>query len=162
MRVRLLVGMVLACFTSSLAFAQNVYVSFSPGHDFSEYHTYAWGQQKNPNQITSPFLAQQAQTQTQNPDLIVVANGGMKTQTSYNTWGTGGLRWGGGMGTITPEQSVIGTLIVDLYDPKAKELAWRGTAQDTLDQSNSQKNLEKVDKAVVKMFKKYPYPAKSK
>jgi len=46
---------------------------------------------------------------------------------------------GGGMGTITPEQSVIGTLIVDLYDPKAKELAWRGTAQDTLDQSNSQR-----------------------
>jgi hypothetical protein len=177
MKVRILVGVVLACFTSSLAFAQNVYVSFSQGHDFSEYHTYAWGQQKNPNQITSPFLAQQAQTQinaqlqsrglqlvqeSQNPDLIVVANGGMKTQTSYNAWGTGGLRWGGGMGTITPEQSVIGTLIVDLYDPKAKELAWRGTAQDTLDQSNSQKNLEKVDKAVVKMFKKYPYPAKSK
>jgi hypothetical protein len=123
-------------------------------------------------------LAQQAQTQinpqlqsrglqlvqeSQNPDLIVVANGGMKTQTSYNAWGsTGGLRWGGGMGTVTPEQSVIGTLIVDLYDPKAKELAWRGTAQDTLDQRNSQKNLEKVDKAVVKMFKKYPYPAKSK
>jgi len=72
------------------------------------------------------------------------------------------LRWGGGWATITPEQSVIGTLIVDLYDPKAKSWLGAARAQDTLDQSNSQKNLEKVDKAVAKMFKKYPYPAKSK
>jgi hypothetical protein len=39
---------------------------------------------------------------------------------------------GGGMGSITPEQNVIGTLIVDLYDAKAQSLVWRGIAQDTL------------------------------
>jgi hypothetical protein len=63
---------------------------------------------------------------------------------------------GGGMGGITPEQNVVGTLIVDIYEVKAKELVWRGMAQDTLNEKNSQKNMQMVDKAVAKMFKKYP------
>jgi len=60
------------------------------------------------------------------------------------------------MGGITPEQNVVGTLIVDIYDVKAKELVWRGMGQDTLNEKNSQKNMQMVDKAVAKMFKKYP------
>jgi hypothetical protein len=65
-----------------------------------------------------------------------------------------GLR--GGMARITREQNVIETLIMDAYDVKAKELAWRGMAQNTLNTSNSQKNMKMVDNAVAKMFKKYP------
>ena len=48
--------------------------------------------------------------ESQNPDVIVTANGGMKEQTSFSAWGMRGI--GGGMGGITPEQNVIGTLIV--------------------------------------------------
>jgi hypothetical protein len=149
--------------------AQSVYVNSSPTANFPDYHTYAWSQQQNPNQIANSFLAQEAQAQVntqlqskglkmlkedENPDLIVVMSGGMKTQTSYNAWGMRGI--GGGMGGITPEQSVVGTLIVDLYSTKGKEMIWRGVAQDTLNEKNSQKNMQIVDKAVAKMFKKYP------
>jgi hypothetical protein len=156
-------------FTFTVASAQDVYVTSSPSASFSQYHTYAWGQQQNPNQIANSFLAQEAQTQinnqlqgkglklvqeTENPDLIVVGSGGMKTQTSYNAWGMRGI--GGGMSGITPQQSLTGTLIVDVYDVKAKELVWRGIAQGTLNEKNSQKNMQLVDKAVAKMFKKYP------
>ena len=88
------------------------------------------------------------------PDLIVVGSGGMKTQTSYNAWGMRGI--GGGMGGITPQQSLTGTLIVEIYDVKAKQLVWRGIGQGTLNEKNSQKNMQLVDKAVAKMFKKYP------
>ena len=155
--------------TFTVASAQDVYVTSSPSANFSQYHTYAWGQQQNPNQIASPFLAQEAKTQintqlqskglklvqeSENPDLIVVGSGGMKTQTSYQAWGMRGI--GGGMGGITPEQNVTGTLIVDIYDVKAKELVWRGVGQGTLNEKNSQKNMQLVDKAVAKMFKKYP------
>jgi hypothetical protein len=151
------------------ASAQDVYVSSSPSATFSQYHTYAWGQQQNPNQIANSFLAQEAKTQieaqmqtkglklvqeSENPDLVVVGSGGMKTQTSYNAWGMRGF--GGGMGGITPEQSLTATLIVDIYDVKAKQLVWRGIAQGTLNEKNSQKNMQLVDKAVAKMFKKYP------
>jgi hypothetical protein len=90
----------------------------------------------------------------ESPDLIIVMSGGMKPQTSYNAWGMRGI--GGGMGGITPEQSLIGTLIVDMYSTNGKEMVWRGVAQDTLNEKNSQKNMQMVDKAVAKMFKKYP------
>jgi len=115
----LLIGITLAT-----ASAQNVYVNSSPNANFSSYHTYAWGQNPNPNQIANSFLAQEAQNQintqlqsrglkmvqeNQTPDLIVVMSSGMKTQTSYNAWGMRGI--GEGRGGITPEQSVIGTLI---------------------------------------------------
>jgi hypothetical protein len=63
--------------------------------------------------------------------------------------------FGGGMGSITPEQNVIGTMIVDLYDAKTKSLVWRGIAQDTLS-NNGSKNSKLVTKAVQKMFKQYP------
>ncbi len=58
--------------------------------------------------------------ESENPDLIVVGSGGMKTQTSYQAWGMRGI--GGGMGGITPEQNLTGTLIVDIYDVKAKAI----------------------------------------
>ena len=139
----------------------------SPSANFSSYHTYAWGELPNPNTIKSPFLAQEAQTQinnqlqgkglklvkeTENPDLVVVASGGMKTQTSYNMYGMRMI--GGGMGSINAQQNVIGTLVVDIYDVKAKELVWRGMGQGTLNQSKSEKNMQLVDKGVAKMFKK--------
>jgi opacity protein-like surface antigen len=169
MKTKMLILTALFCCMSAVVSAQTVYVNSSPNATFSAYHTYAWGQNQNPNQIASSFLAQEAQSQintqlqskgmklvqeSENPDLIVVISGGMKTQTSYNAWGMRGF--GGGMGGITPEQNVIGTLVVDIYDVKAKELAWRGMAQNTLNDSNSQKNMKMVDSAVAKMFKKYP------
>jgi hypothetical protein len=154
---------------TSVVSAQNVYVHSSPTADFPDYHTNAWGQQQNPNQIANSFLAQETQAQVntqsqskglkmvkedEHPGLIVVTSGGMKTQTSYNTLGM--RRIGMGMGGIRLEQNVIGTLIVDMPSVKGKGMVWRGIAQDTLNEKNSQKNLQMVDEAVAKMFKKYP------
>ena len=62
---------------------------------------------------------------------------------------------GGGMGGITPEQNVIGTMIIDLYDSKNKSLIWRGIAQNALS-NNGNKNSQMVTKDVQKMFKQYP------
>jgi hypothetical protein len=91
--------------------------------------------------------------QDQNPDVLVTANGGLRQQTSYTAMGMRGF--GGGMGSITPQQNVIGTLIVDLYDAKNQTLLWRGVAQDTLN-NNGNKNQQLVQKAVAKMFKQWP------
>jgi len=80
----------------------------------------------------------------------------MKQETSYTAMGMGGFgRFGGGYGTITPEQNVVGTLIVDLDAAKTQTLVWRGIAQDTLN-NNGDKNQKMVQKAVEKMFKKWP------
>jgi Domain of unknown function (DUF4136) len=87
------------------------------------------------------------------PDLILTANGGMKQQTSYSAWGMRGI--GGGMGGITPQQNVEGTLIIDLYDFKTQSLVWRGIAEDTLS-NNGNKNQQMVQNAINKMFKQWP------
>src|SRR5271154_2824144 len=95
--------------------AQTVSVNYNHNQSFSQYHTYAWGFQ-NQNQIQNSILAQVAQQdinsamqgkgfqmvqESQNPDLILTASGGMRQQTSYSAWGMRGI--GGGMGGITPE-----------------------------------------------------------
>jgi len=157
----------LACMASAVALGQTVSVNYNKSQDFSQYHTYTWAS-NNANQIQNSILAQQAQSdintamqgkglqmvqESQNPDLILLASGGMQQQTSYSAWGMRGI--GGGMGGITPQQNVVGTLIVDLYDAKTKSLLWRGIAQNTLS-TNGSKNSQMVTKAVQKMFKQYP------
>ena len=73
----------------------------------------------------------------------------------------GGRRFGGfGDATTTTETYRVGTLVVDLSDTAAEKLVWRGSASDTLS-DKSEKNIDNLDKGVVKMFKKFP-PAPSK
>ena len=153
--------------TSAIAVGQQVSVNYDHGQSFAQYHTYAWGS-NNANEIKDSILAQVAKQdidsamqakglqlvqESQNPDLILTANGGMKQQTSYSAWGMRGF--GGGMGGITPEQNVIGTMIIDLYNAKAQSLVWRGIAQDTLS-NNGNKNQQLIQKAIQKMFKQWP------
>ncbi|MGC2503817.1 MAG: DUF4136 domain-containing protein, partial [Silvibacterium sp.] len=88
-----------------------------------------------------------------NPDILVTASGGMKQQTSYTAMGMRGF--GGGMGTISPQENVVGTLIVDLFNAKTQTLLWRGIGQNTLS-NNGNKNQQTVGKAVQKMFKQWP------
>ena len=167
MKTRLASCVALVCITSAVAFGQQVSVNYNHGASFAQYHTYAWAS-NNANQIQNSILAQVAQQdinsamqgkglsmvqESQNPDLILTANGGMKQQTSYTAWGMRGI--GGGMGSITPQQNVEGTMIVDLYDAKSQSLIWRGIAQDTLS-NNGNKNQQLVQKAVQKMFKQWP------
>jgi len=149
------------------ALGQQVSVNYNHDVDFSQFHTYAWGS-NNANAIKDSILAQVAQQdinaamqskgltlvqENQNPDLLLTANGGMREQTSWNAWGMRG--WGGGMGSITPEQNVVGTMIVDLFNAKSQELVWRGIAENTLNNKGN-KNQEMVQKAIDKMFKQWP------
>jgi hypothetical protein len=168
MKTKLVVCTMLACIASAVTMGQQVSVNYNHSQDFSQYKTYAWGSD-NANKIQNSILAQQAQSdvnqalqgkglqmvqESENPNLIVTENGGLKQQTSYTAMGMG-RGFGGGMGTISPEQSEIGTLIIDLYDAKGKSLVWRGIAQDTLS-TNGGKNAKTVQKAIQKMFKQYP------
>jgi hypothetical protein len=167
MRNKLAFCALLVSMACSVALAQQVSVNYNHSQSFAQYHSYAWGS-NNANQIQNSILAQVAQQdidsamqakgfskveESQNPDLLITANGGMKQETSYTAMGMRGF--GGGMGSITPQQNVQGTLIVDLYDSKTKSLVWRGIGQDTLS-NNGNKNQQTVQKAIQKMFKQWP------
>jgi hypothetical protein len=64
---------------------------------------------------------------------------------------------GMGMGTSTTQVRTYteGTLIVDIWDAKKKELVWRGVGSDTVS-SNPESNAKKIDQVVADMFKRYP------
>ena len=167
MKTKLLLCAMLLSVTSAIALGQTVSVNYNHSQSFAAYHTYAWGS-NNTNQIQNSILAQvaiqdvnaamaakgfQKVTPDKKPDILVTASGGMKEQTSYTAMGMRGI--GGGMGSITPQQNVIGTLIVDLYDAKGQSLVWRGMAQNALN-NNGDKNQQLVQKAITKMFAKWP------
>jgi len=167
MKLKSVIFIVTLTVLAASAFAQEVSVNYNHNASFANYHTYAWGG-NNKNQIQNSILAQVAQqdienamaakgfqkvSEDQNPDLILTASGGEREQTSWNAWGMRGI--GGGMGGISPEQNVVSTMVVSLYDTKAQELIWRGIAQDTLN-NNGNKNQKEVQNAVNKMFKQWP------
>ncbi len=167
MKTKFAVCALLLCVASTISVGQQVSVNYDHNASFSQYHTYAWGS-NNKNEIQNSILAQVAQQdieaamqqkglqkvqENQSPDLVLAASGGEREQTSYNAWGMRGI--GGGMGGITPQQNVEATMVVSLYDVKAKSLVWRGIAQNTLD-NNGNKNQKMVEKAIEKMFKQWP------
>ena len=157
----------LLCLAATIAFGQQVSVNYNHSQSFAPCQTYAW-ETNDPNQIANSILAQVAKSDidsalqakglskvdvSASPDLIILASGGSKQPTSYSAWGMRGF--GGGMGGITPEQNLEGTLVFSDYGAKQKELVWRGIAQGTLS-NNGNKNQQLVGKAVTKMFKQWP------
>jgi hypothetical protein len=155
------------------AFAQHVQTDFDHQANFSQYKTYSWQEIKPANSLwdariknaVDAQLAAKGWTQVESGgDMAVVAVKTSKTQrtlqTFYDGFG-GGWGWrrfgGGGLGdaTTTEQDYKVGTLVIDLYDAKTKQLIWRGSAQDTLSDKATQ-NEKNLDKGVAKMFKAFP------
>jgi len=180
-QIALVAGLLLVW--SATASAQDIRYNYLQGTDFSKYKTYKWVQVPNvqyPNQIVDDQikraieaqLALKGLTKTEdNPDLYVtyqVAINQEKQWNSYSTggdmWGWGGWRgWGGSMGTTTTTSSTIniGTLNCDIYDVATKKQIWRGEATKTLGSGKDPQKVEKnLNKAMAKLFKKYPPPIK--
>jgi hypothetical protein len=158
------------------AFAQHVKTDFDHHANFSQYKTYSWQEIKPANSLwdariknaVDAQLAAKGWTQVNSGgDVAIVAIKTTQTertlQTFYNGFGGGwGWRGFGGFGdaTTTEQDYKEGTLLIDMYDAKTKQLIWRGSAEDTLS-NKAAKNEKNLDKGVAKMFKKFPpEPAK--
>jgi hypothetical protein len=78
--------------------------------------------------------------------------------TFYDGFG-GGFRWRGfggfGESTTTFDTYTVGTLVVDLFDAKSKNLVWRGVSSGMLS-NKSGKNIEKLNRGVQKLFQHFP------
>ena len=164
-----LMGMVLL-FAGKLSAGQ-VKTDYDRKANFGQYKTYSWEQVKTKDPLdvdriksaVNAALAAKGWTQVDSGgDVSVVAMEMTHTQQTLNTFYDGfGGGWGwrgfGGIGeaTTTTETYKEGTLVVDLFDAKTKQLVWRGRSSDTLS-NNSNKNIQNMDKDVVKMFKNFP------
>jgi hypothetical protein len=160
------------------ASAQQVKTDYDRSANFAQYKTYSWEQVKTQDPLdgdriktaVNAALAAKGWTQVDaGGDVSVMAVEITREQQTLNTFydgfggGWGWRRFGGGgfgQATTTTETYKVGTVVVDLFDTKTKQLIWRGTASDTLS-NNSNKNIKNLDKGVEKMFKQFP-PGSSK
>jgi hypothetical protein len=151
------------------AVAQDVRSNAMPGTDFTKFHTYKWvaieGAQ-HPSQIVDAEIKQAVDAQlaakgftkvsTDQADMFVGYQIAVDQEKQWNAYSMGG-RWAGGMGTATSSTINIGTLVLDMYDPAAKQLIWSGKATKTIDPSKSQeKNEKNLNMAMGKLLKNFP------
>lgn len=151
--------------------AQQVKTDYDRNTNFAKYKTYSWEKVKTKDPLdvdriksaVNGALAAKGWTQVDSGgDVSIVAiemtHNQQTLDTFYNGFG-GGWRWRGfgglGEATTTTETYKVGSLVVDMFDTKAKTLIWRGSASDTLS-NNSEKNIKNLDKGVEKMFKHFP------
>jgi Domain of unknown function (DUF4136) len=168
---------------ATAAGAQDVTFNAMPNTDWAKFKSYKWVKIEGaqyPDDITDAQiksaidtqLAAKGLTKTEGEaDLYVgyqVAVDKEKEWTAYGMgggpgWGWGpGYGYGGGMTTATSSTIHIGTLGLDMYDPAAKHLVWRGSASKTLDpKAKPEKRQKNLQKAMAKMLKNYPPPQKT-
>ena len=158
--------------------AQQVKTDYDRNANFTQYKTYSWEQVKTKDPLdvdriksaVNSALSAKGWTQVDSGgDVSIVAMEITQTQQTLNTFYNGfggGWGWrrfgGGGFGeaTTTTDTYKVGTVVVDLFDTKSKQLIWRGSSSDTLS-NNSDKNIKNLDKGVEKMFQHFP-PGSSK
>jgi hypothetical protein len=162
-------GIVFLIATASLA--QQVKTDYDREANFSQYKTYSWEKVQTQDSLWVDRIKEAVNTDLaakgwipvqSGGDISVVAIGTTQNQqtldTFYDGFG-GGWRWRGfggfGDSTTTVETYKVGTLVVDLFDPKTKKLIWRGSASDALS-NKSDRNIRNLDKDVQKMFDHFP------
>jgi hypothetical protein len=155
------------------ASAQQVKTDYDRSANFAQYKTYSWEHVKTKdsldvdrikNAVNTALAAKGWKQVDSSADVSIVAMEITRNQQTLNTFYDGfggGWGWrrfgGGGFGeaTTTTETYKVGTVVVDLFDTKTKQLIWRGAASNTLS-NNSSKNIKNLDKGVDKMFKTFP------
>jgi hypothetical protein len=184
-QIALLLGLLLAW--SATAAAQDIRYNFLPGTDFTKYKTYKWVKVPNaqyPNAILDEQIMKAIDAQLglkglskteDNPDLYITYQAAINQEKQWNSYSTGGDNWGwggwggwggrgmGGMSTTTTTSQTIniGTLSCDIYDVGSKKQIWRGDATKTLGSGKDPAKVDKnLNKAMAKLFKKYPPPPK--
>ncbi len=100
-----------------------------------------------------------------NPNVVVVLHGATQTKRNASTFysgmggGYGGYRYGGfgGMGTASTvvNEYQVGTLVVDIFDAKSKNLVFRGTAEDEIS-DNPEKNKKPPREGVHEVVQELP------
>ena len=170
--MKTMVVAVVALAVAGGARAQDVKVDYDKAANFGAIKTFSlklgtsWGNQIGEKRVTDEIT--QALTEKgwklvpEGPaDAQVVLHGASQTKRSLNTFysGMGGYRYRGfgGTGTATTTESeyTVGTLVVDIFNAKSKQLVFRGTATDELS-DKPEKNVKKLEKASKKMFKEFP------
>jgi len=166
----------------ALLLAQKTSYDYNKAANFASFKTYA---HKDGTKVGQPLidqrivaaidteLAAKGLTQAQaNPDVFVVYHIAFDKEKDISTYSSGygggygayGWGWGGGMQSSTTQvrDILVGTLVIDLADAKAGQLAWRGMGVKEIDTTAKPDKRDKnITNAVNKIFKNYPPKVKT-
>jgi len=168
----------LVCVLSVGLQAQKIKVEYDKSLDFAKFKTYTWGPI---DAVARPLLAasilgaiEEELTKRglrkveSNPDIFLEIYGSVDSDISvtysnplYSGMGgipsfdSGFVMWGAMAGGTTAVTVHKGQLVVDVIDAAQKKLVWRGIATDNLS-DNREKLVKQTNKAVEKMFQRYP------
>jgi len=163
------------------AFAQQVHFDYDRSANFGAYKTYQWFDYRQVDvgdqlldqdikrAVDEQLAAKGLRRVDSDADLLVGYQASISQEKQLNGYGWGGGPlggWGpwGNFGNINATTSTIdiGTLNIGLFDPATKRLVWRGSAAKTLDlKKDPDKNYAALEKAMAKLFKNYPPPARN-
>ena len=160
--------------------AQEVQTDHDAQYDFATIKTYtieiatSWNNQLSERRVMASLdSVLQAKgwaraTDTSQADAAVLLHGAVGKKQDLRTYYTTApayarARWAAPVMVPTTEsyEYLAGTLVVDIFDRKAKSLIFRGTATDELS-DKPEKNQKKLVNAWKKMFKDFPPPAAGK
>ena len=158
---------------ASLAAAAKVFSDFDPKASFSQYKTFKWIKRphmEDPlmddrivNGINAELTSKGWTLVEDGADIGVAAHVATRKARNLETFysgfggGWGWHHWGVGTGIATThvETYTVGTLVVDLFDSRTKQVIFRAWATDALP-DNPKKETKKLDKDIEKMFKDFP------
>lgn len=149
---------------------------FDPAANFTTLRTYVWASAPADSRGVNSMIERRVvaavdqqlttkgyQAATGEPDFAVNFTLTTSEQTDYNTYytgmGYGGGWYGGGMGSSSTRAYTYtnGTLIVDIFDAKSKNLIWRGTAAGTVNEDASAEQREmRIKEAIAGILATFP------
>jgi Domain of unknown function (DUF4136) len=179
--MRSIAWLAIASITASFACSGvRVNTDYDPKADFSNVRSYAWfdersgveGDRQDVTSLLDRRVRRAVDAELQRKGIALVDKSSAKVLVSYhlgvetkldvNTinsgYGYGAYGRSGGMiTTTTVTEYQEGTLLIDVIDPSAKQLVWRGSGQARVHQRSTPEEREaRVDEAVKEILEKFP------
>ncbi len=159
-----------------------VTTDFDPSTDFTRYRTFAWmegsGQSTDPrvsgdlmdqrfrraieSELVSRGMEKRASGQ---PDVFVGYQMALDDRINYQTintyygsgWGYRGVYGRVGTTQTTARPYTVGTLVIDFYDARQRELVWRGSGEGKVNLARSpEESQERINQAVTRILRDFP------
>ncbi|MCI0409812.1 MAG: DUF4136 domain-containing protein [Acidobacteria bacterium] len=175
----LIVASLIALVTARQAWAVSVKEDYNPATDFSKYKSFRLKrgtpssspltQAKIEKAISSVLTSKGLTAAGDDAGLIIYTHVkiGVEKALDVSSFGYGGyFGWGGWDGdfggtSVNVVDVPTGTLMVDMVDSSSQQMVWRGIASGTLpSKTTEEKSEQRINKAVAKLLKKFPPPAK--
>ena len=159
-----------------------VNTDYNPETDFTRFRTFAWAEgsgvgedirvsgdlmdQRFRRAIESELVSRGMEKSTSGqPDAFVGYQVALDDRVDYQTintyygsgWGYRGVYGGVRATQTTAREYTVGTLVIDVYDPRLRELVWRGAGEGRVKQArNPEESQERINQAVTVILEKLP------